>query len=135
MIFKTKQYSESLLHFPSHPPSPLSPPALRPQSTIMTRFLKPTLLPAGANFGDSLSISISVSLQLQQRKSDAQNEDKCSLALHTAHCARREGGRQGGEGGEQGEDSNGGNRSGRSVGIGARSGNRSVVSTMAIRSV
>jgi hypothetical protein len=89
----------------------------------MTKFLKPTLLPAGANFGDSLSISLSLD-SCSEHKSDAQSEDKCSLALHTVR-----GGRQGGQGGEQGEDSNSGNRSGRSVGIGARSGNRSVVST------
>jgi hypothetical protein len=125
MIFKTKQYSESLLHFPSHPPS-LSPPALRPQSTIMTKISQTDSSPSWSELR-RLSLDPSVSLQLQQRKSDAQGEDKCSLALHPV--------RGGMEGGEQGEDSNSGNRSGRSVGIGARSGNRSVVSPMAIRSV
>jgi hypothetical protein len=94
MIFKTKQYSESLLHFPSHTPS-LSPPAL-PSSTKHD-YDKISQTDSSTSWSElrrlslDLSLSLSTAAATQKRRTKRRQVFPCA-----AHCARR-GGREGRE--------------------------------------
>jgi hypothetical protein len=92
MIFKTKQYSESLLHFPSHTPS-LSPPAL-PSSTKHD-YDKISQTDSSTSWSELRRLSLDLSLSRQLQRTQKRRTKRRQVFPCAAHCARREAGRAG----------------------------------------